>query len=88
MADKLSSLRAAVSCPKEELCESLELLISGISVLKNFVEITLEEISAPETLSKDDVQALISATEEIHDAAAKISVNANEIKQKLERFGK
>lgn len=72
---------------KNELRESLEVLKRDFESLKLFVaEIAPEGVLAPIPLSKDDLDALLSVTEEIHDAANDIEYEASKIKDKLSRF--
>jgi hypothetical protein len=73
---------------KNELRESLKLLKTDFESLKHFVEeLSSEELSAATvTLTKEDLDDLISAALEIHDAANDIEFEASKIKDKLSRF--
>ena len=72
---------------KKELRESLEVLKQDFENLKHFVaELALDGMSAPVSLTKDDLDELLSVTQEIHDAASDIEFEAGKIKEKLDRF--
>ena len=66
MAEPTFPAQPTAGSLKKELKESLEVLIKDFDGLKNFVaEITPDGISASNTLSKEDVHDLLSATLEI-----------------------
>lgn len=88
MSEETFSAEPTASSLKKELRESLERLMKDFEGLKHFVaEIAPEGIPASIPLSKDDLQDLLAATEEIHDAANDIAFEAGKIKDKLERLG-
>jgi len=88
MTEEASSARPTASSLKSELKESLELLKRDFESLKHFVEeIAPDGVPAPIPLSREDLQVLLAATEEIHDAADDIAFEANIVKGKLERLG-
>jgi hypothetical protein len=73
---------------KNELRESLRILKTDFESLKHFVEeIGSDGVSAaPLTLTKGDLDDLLSVTLEIHDAANDIEFEASKIKDKLSRL--
>ena len=88
MAEETFPAEPTASSLKKELSESLELLKKDFEGLKKFVaEIAPEGVPAAIPLSKDELHDLLTATEEIHDAANDIAFEATKIKEKLERFG-
>jgi hypothetical protein len=88
MAEKTPPAEPTASSLKKELKESLELLKRDFEDLKSFVaEIAPEGTPASIPLSKVDLDELLAATLEIHDAAEDIAFEATKIKEKLERLG-
>ena len=88
MNEESPSGQPTASSLKKELNESLELLKKDFENLKHFVEeIAPEGVPAPIPLSREDLQDLLAATSEIHDAADDIVFEAGKIKEKLERLG-
>ena len=88
MAEETFPAEPTASSLKKELRESLELLKKDFEGLKKFVEeIAPEGVPAAIPLSKDELNDLLTATEEIHDAANDIAFEATKIKEKLERLG-
>lgn len=88
MSEETFSAEPTASSLKKELRESLELLMKDFEGLKHFVaEIAPEGVPASLPLSKDELHDLLTATEEIHDAANDIAFEATKIKEKLERLG-
>ena len=87
MSEETFKAEPTASSLKEELTKSLELLKQDFSGLKNFVaEIAPDGIPAAIPLSKADLNDLLTAAEEIHDAANDIAFEAGKIKDKLERL--
>ena len=87
MIENTFSPGPTTSSLKNELKQSLELLIKDFEGLKTFVaEIAPEGIPASIPLSMDDLHDLLTATEEIQDAANDIAFEASTIKDKLERL--
>ena len=88
MAENTSPAEPTASSLKKELNESLELLKRDFESLKHFVaEIAPDGVPATIPLSKDELHDLLTATEEIQDAANDIAFEATKIKEKLERLG-
>jgi hypothetical protein len=88
MAEGPFPAEPTASSLKKELGESLDLLKRDFEGLKHFVaEISPEGIPASIPLSKQDLNDLLTATLEIHDAADDIVFEAGKIKEKLQRLG-
>ncbi len=88
MDEKAISSEPTANSLKNELRESLKILKTDFESLKHFVEeISSEGASAaPTTLTKGDLDDLLSITLEIQDAASDIEFEASKIKDKLTRF--
>ena len=72
---------------KKELRESLEILQKDFENLKLFVaELASDGDSPPISLSREDLNDLLSLTLEIQNAGSNIEFEANKIKEKLSRF--
>jgi hypothetical protein len=88
MAEKAFPAEPTASSLKKELGESLDLLKRDFEGLKHFVtEIAPEGIPASIPISRQDLNDLLTATSEIHDAAEDIAFEARIIRGKLERLG-
>ncbi len=83
-----SSAKPTASRLKQELRGSLDLLLQDFASLKHFVdEIAPEGVPASIPLSRDELRELLTAAQEIGDAANDIAFEASKIKEKLERLG-
>jgi hypothetical protein len=72
---------------KNELSDSLRVLKTDFDGLKKFVaEIAPDGVPATISLSKEELNGLLSAALEIQDAANDIAFEAGKIKERLERL--
>jgi hypothetical protein len=84
MDDESPSTEPTATSLKKELRESLAILKANFESLDKFVaELTSEGTSAPISLTKSDIDDLISVSLELQDAANNLEFEARKIHDKL-----
>jgi hypothetical protein len=87
MNDITPSAEPTATSLKKELSESLAILKTDFESLNHFVaELSPDGSSAPISLTRGDLNDLLSVAQETQDAASDIEFEASKIKEKLSRF--